>query len=89
MTSDVQHFEEKLREAEERLGVKAGEGIPVYYHSDSYASAIFTGAVVIGLFLLSYHPKFRKIRSSFNLMNFVSNMTESCITMCIFSFFNF
>lgn len=47
---DLQHFEERLREAEAALGIRADQGIPVVYaRSGDTAGRLLASIIVVGI----------------------------------------
>lgn len=53
MQVDIEKFEEKLRAAESKLGIKAGHGVPVVYERGEDAIGKFLTSLIIAGILLS------------------------------------
>lgn len=68
---DLQHFEERLREAESKLGIRMDQGIPVVYKrsGDTASRLLASIIVVIIVYLLSRNMS---IRGSLSIEGMVS-----------------
>ncbi|XP_067004008.2 mitochondrial inner membrane m-AAA protease component paraplegin [Anabrus simplex] len=67
---DINRFEEKLREAEQRLGIKAENGVPVIYErSSDTAGKLLASLIVVGI-LLSLLSRSRSIRPPISMDTF-------------------
>lgn len=60
---DMKKFEEKLREAEERLGVGPGGGVPVIYERGSDIVGKLLVTFILAAILLSVLSRSRTMRS--------------------------
>lgn len=69
---DMKKFEEKLREAEERLGVGPGGGVPVIYERGSDIVGKLLVTFVLAAILLSVLSRARTMRSPVSFDYFVS-----------------
>lgn len=63
MQVDIEKFEEKLRAAEAKLGIKAGHGIPVVYERGEDAIGKFLTSLIIGGILLSLFARGRGFKA--------------------------
>lgn len=64
-------FEQKLREAETKLGIKPGHGVPVVYDRSLNAPELILFVLLVGLLALGYFGR-TKAKSAINLDMFVS-----------------
>lgn len=72
MQVDVSKFEEKLRKAEEKLGVKPGNGVPIVYERGEDTASKLLSALIIGAILLSLLSRGKGIRAPMLTDAFVS-----------------
>lgn len=71
---DVQRFEDKLREAERRLGVR--EGVPVIYErGGDTAGKLLLSLVIVGI-LVSLLSRSRSMRPPISMDTFVSTINR-------------
>lgn len=71
---DIKRFEEKLREAERKLGIKVDNGVPIIYErSSDTAGKLLASLIVVGL-LLSLLSRSRSIRPPISMDTFVSSV---------------
>lgn len=63
MQVDIDKFEEKLRDAEAKLGIKAGHGIPVVYERGEDAIGKFLASLILGGILLSLFVKGKGLKA--------------------------
>lgn len=52
--ADLERFEQKLREAETKLGIKPGHGVPVVYDRSLNAPELILFLFLAGLLVLAY-----------------------------------
>lgn len=71
--ADLERFEYKLREAETKLGIKPGSGVPVVYDRSLSAPALALFLFVIGLLALAYFGRTKGTKSPINFDMFVSS----------------
>lgn len=64
-------FEQKLREAETKLGIKPGHGVPVVYDRSLNGPEVILFLLFVGLLALAYFGR-SKAKSPINLDMFVS-----------------
>lgn len=67
---DVQKFEDKLREAERRLGIR--DGVPVVYERGSDTAGKLLISIVIVAILVSLLARSKSIRQPLSMDSFVS-----------------
>lgn len=72
---DIKKFEEKLREAEERLGVGPGGGVPVVYERGTDAVGKLLVTLILAAILLSVFNRAKSMRSPVSFDYFVSLLT--------------
>lgn len=77
--SDATHLEEKLREAEAALGIRAGHGVPIVYERRSDLIPLIT-LLAITLFILSFITRSKGAKSAFST-DFFSSMTRAKYTL--------
>ena len=56
---DINKFEEKLRQAEQNLGIPSGKGIPVVYERNSDLAGKLLASLLIGVIVLSLFSKMK------------------------------
>lgn len=69
---DMKKFEEKLRAAEERLGVAVGGGVPVIYERGADMAGKLLVTLILAAMLLSILNRSKGIRSTVSFDYFVS-----------------
>nr|CAD7454208.1 unnamed protein product [Timema tahoe] len=68
---DINRFEEKLREAEKRLGITVDKGVPIIYErSSDTAGKLLASLIVVGL-ILSLLSRSKSIRPPISMDSFV------------------
>lgn len=67
---DMKKFEEKLREAEARLGVSPGDGVPVIYERGSDAAGKLLASLIVAGILLSLFSRARTMRPPISMDTF-------------------
>lgn len=80
MQVDVSKFEEKLRKAEEKLGVKPGNGVPIVYERGEDTASKLLSALIIGAILLSLLSRGKGIRAPM-LTDAFTNLTRAKFTL--------
>nr|CAD7203568.1 unnamed protein product [Timema douglasi] len=75
---DINRFEEKLREAEKRLGITVDKGVPIIYErSSDTAGKLLASLIVVGL-VLSLLSRSKSIRPPLSMDSFVrKHLTDS------------
>lgn len=63
MQVDIDKFEKKLRAAEAKLGIKAGQGVPVVYERGEDAIGKFLTSLILGGILLSLFSRGKGLRA--------------------------
>lgn len=69
---NVNSFEEKLREAEARLGIKQGMGVPVLFERSSDTAGKLLASLIVAGLLLSALSRGKGLRSPLSMDSFVS-----------------
>lgn len=69
---DVQKFEDKLREAERRLGIR--DGVPVVYERGGDAAGKLLISLLVVAILISLLARSRSIRPPISMDTFVSSL---------------
>lgn len=69
--ADLERFEEKLREAEGKLGVKPGHGVPVVYDRSLNTPELIVFLFLAGIFALIYFGRPKGAKSPISLDMFV------------------
>jgi len=69
---DVNKFEEKLREAESRLNIKPGLGVPVIFERGSDSAGKLLASLIVAGLLLSALSRGKGLRSPLSMDSFVS-----------------
>ena len=70
--ADISKFEEKLRLAEERMGVPPGKGIPVVYQRDADTAGKMLGLLILLAIVASILSRMKGFRSPISMDSFVS-----------------
>lgn len=78
---DIQKFEEKLREAERRLGVK--EGVPVTYERGGDTAGKLLLSLVIVAVLVSMLSRSKSMKPPISMDTFVSFILNSNVTIFV------
>jgi spastic paraplegia protein 7 len=68
---DTNKFEEKLRAAEQRLGISAGQGVPIVYERTDTAGRLLTTLIAAAI-IISIISRM-KFKSPISMDSFVSN----------------
>ena len=74
---DIHKFEDKLRAAEERLGISSGQGIPVVYERGSDTAGRLLAFLVAGAVVVSLLSRMKGFRSPISMDSFVSTFSMS------------
>jgi spastic paraplegia protein 7 len=69
---DMNKFEEKLRAAEKRLGIRAENGVPVIYERNSDTAGKLLASLIVVALLLSLLSRSKSIRPPISMDPFVS-----------------
>lgn len=69
---DVNKFEEKLRGAEARLGIKPGLGVPVLFERSSDTAGKLLASLIVAGLLLSALSRGKGLRAPLSMDSFVS-----------------
>lgn len=68
--ADPLKFEEKVREAEKRLGIKPGQGVNIVYErSASQLESLISDLLILGLFLLLLLPQPKNMKGTMNFLD--------------------
>jgi len=83
--ADLERFEQKLREAETKLGIKLGHGVPVVYDRSLNAPEFILFLFLTGLLALAYFSRSKGAKSPISLDMFVSILSAhhavfNCLT---------
>lgn len=70
---DIDRFEEKLREAETRLGIPPEDIIPIMYERYTDTMGKLMALVIVAGLLLAVISRTRNIKSPINMDSFVSH----------------
>lgn len=70
--ADLERFEHKLREAETKLGIKTGYGVPVVYDRSLNAPELILFLFFAGLLALTYFGRTKGTKSPISFDMFVS-----------------
>lgn len=73
---DIKKFEEKLREAEERLGVGLGGGVPIVYERGTDTVGKLMVSLILAAILLSFLNRAKTMRSPVSFDYFVSRCVQ-------------
>jgi len=70
--ADLERFEQKLRDAESKLGIKPGYGVPVVYDRSLNAPELILFLFFAGLLALAYFNRSKGTKSPISFDMFVS-----------------
>lgn len=70
---DTNKFEEKLRAAEERLGIPAGRGVPIVYERNSDTAGRLLTTLIAAAVLISILSRMKGFKSPISMDMFVKN----------------
>jgi len=83
--ADLERFEQKLREAETKLGIKPGYGVPVVYDRSLNAPELILFVFLAGLLALAYFGRSKGAKSPISFDMFVSIFSYISIYNYIYS----
>ncbi|XP_050691360.1 paraplegin-like [Eriocheir sinensis] len=77
---DLQHFEERLREAESKLGIRTDQGIPVVYERSGDTASRLLASIIVVAIIVSLLSRNMNIRGPLG-MEGMSQMTRAKFTI--------
>lgn len=69
---DMSRFEAKLREAEDRLGIRPESRIPVIYQRNSDTAGKLLASIIVGGLILAMLTRTKSFKSPISMDTFVS-----------------
>jgi hypothetical protein len=73
---DMNKFEQKLREAEERLGIRPESRVPVVYERNSDTAGKLLASIIVGGLILAILTRSKSFRSPISMDAFVRPLFE-------------
>ena len=70
---DLQHFEERLRDAESRLGIRADQGIPIVYERSGDTAGKLLASIIVVAIIVSLLSRNMNIRGPLGIEGMVIN----------------
>jgi len=86
---DMTKFESKIREAEERLGIRPESRVPVVYERNSDTAGKLLASIIIGGLILAVLSRSSSFRSPISMDAFVSKITRIWVEFSIMQYFKF